>query len=101
MAQVLRQFLAAHPNAIVCNRDTPGRLVGGNVDLKGKVPVKDLIFSQLSQTKLLQCIRGIGNQLPNEDFPVGVERMDNDIQQLPNFRMKFSGLSLRLTHDGN
>jgi hypothetical protein len=42
--------------------------------------VKDLILEEALMPEFFQGISGVGNQFPNKDIPLRVERMDNYIE---------------------
>ncbi len=46
------------------------------------------LAGRLVETQLLARVRRVGNQLAHENFFVRVKRMDDDVQQLLNLRLK-------------
>ena len=53
-----------------------------DIDLKFGLELLELIVCECQIFKLVQSIRGVGNQLPQEDLLVGVKGMNDDIQKL-------------------
>jgi hypothetical protein len=49
---------------------------------------------RLIESQLFTRVRCIGNQFAHEDFFIRVKRMDDDVQQLLNLRLKMMGLGL-------
>ena len=47
-------------------------------------PVKDALVSQAHEPDLVQCIRSVADELPQEDLFIAVEGVDDQAQQLVN-----------------
>ncbi len=77
-----------HPDPVILDCDGAGGVVGGDVHFQGKGVVVDGVPRQLEMTQLFEGVTGIGDEFPDEDFPVGVEGMNDDIQQLPDFGLE-------------
>lgn len=94
-AEVLHQFLASHADAEVLDRNRLRLVIGRDVDLKVETVVEDFLFGELSVPQLFERVGGIRHQLTDEDFLLGVEGMDDDIEQLLDL-----GLELELLRCG-
>mmetsp|Transcript_17170 Transcript_17170/g.41323 ORF Transcript_17170/g.41323 Transcript_17170/m.41323 type:complete len:632 (+) Transcript_17170:278-2173(+) len=94
-SELVDHLLAGHADACVCDgEDTPG-FVCLNGDLQWHITVRNIRQPGLLQEpQLLTCITGVGNQLPDKDLLVGVQRLGNDVQQLPRLRLELHGLGL-------
>ena len=58
----------------------------------------DILLGDLRVTQFFQRIRGIRNELTHEDFFLGVERVDNDIEQLFDLSLELELLWCSLGH---
>jgi hypothetical protein len=75
--EILHQLLASHADASVGNRQCFRLGIGGDVDFQGQSRVLDVLLRGFDVTELLHGVRGIGNQLAEENFLIGVEGMDD------------------------
>ncbi len=96
---MVRQLLARHPEAIILNGEGAGLVIGGDVDFQGQLFVVDGGTGQLMVAQFFERVTGIGDQFPDEDLLVRVERVNDDIQQLPGFRLEGVRFRLRMAHD--
>ncbi len=90
-AEIGDQFFMGHADAAVGDGDGLFLVIDRDVDLQRGIGIEDLLLQQFLVPEFFQGIGRIGNQLPQKDLPLGVERMDDDIQQLIDFRLKFLG----------
>ncbi len=91
--EVLGEFLARQAVPVVRDRQRLGRVVRRDRNLQRQVRLVNLrAAGQLRVPQLLHGVRGIGHQLANEDLAVRVKRMNDDVQQLPDFRLKRLGV---------
>ena len=97
-AEVLDEFVTSHADAMVLDRDGLGLFVGGDGDLELELVVVDILFCDLRVAQFFQRIRGIGNELTHEDFFLGVERVDNDIEELFDLSLELKFLWCGLGH---
>jgi len=74
------QFLLGHADAAVRDRDDFFLVIDRDIDLQRGIGIKNLLFEQLLMAEFFQGIGRIGNQLPQKDLPLGVERVDDDIE---------------------
>ncbi len=61
-------------------------------DARRDVRLINRFAGRLVEPQLLARVGGVGNQLADENFFVRVKRMDDDVQQLLNLRLKMMGL---------
>ena len=80
-AQVVFQLLGGHADAVVGDGQGPGGLVDGEAD--GEiVPVQaGNAVGQGFVVELINGVAGVGDQLPEENLPVGVDGVDHHVQQ--------------------
>ena len=64
--------------------------VGVRLDPDGELGVAghQLGFAQRLEAQLVVGIGGVRDQLAQEDFPVAVQRMDHELQQLTDFGLE-------------
>ena len=77
-----------------CN--SPCFLIGSNIDFKRQIPLINLFLSQFLEAELFERIGSVRNELADENFLIGVKRVDNDIKELTDFGLK--RLCLRFAH---
>ncbi len=97
-AQVGDGFGAAHANAVVVDGDGVG---GGIEDAHAQFAVafQQRRLGQGLEAQLVGGVGGVGDQLAEEDFLVGVQRVDHQLQQLLDFGLEAKGFGLgRLGH---
>ena len=70
--------------ALLIHLDADGKL-GGRVE--------HILVGHHLEAQAVERIRGVGEQFPQEHLPV-VPRMDQDIEQLPGFRLEVKGLGI-------
>jgi len=91
-AQVGNGLFPRHADAVVGDGEGAGGLVEGNTDLEsGIVTIQGSVVERL-EAQLVAGVGSVGDQLPQENFLVAVERMDHQVQQLPDFSLKTQGL---------
>ena len=95
-AQVFHQFLARHADAEVLDGDGAGRVVGGEVDFERQVVVKGFLAGELQVAEFLEGVGGVGHQFAQEDFAIGVQGVDNEVEELADFGLE--GVPFRLAH---
>ena len=90
-AQVLFQFLLGHANAVI--GDGQGSCVLVDLQINGKVlPVHAHLFvREGAEVQLVHCVTGVGDQLPEKDLLVGIDRVDHHIKQPLGFCFKLFG----------
>ena len=67
-------------------------VVGGQADFEVEPVVEDFVATlKLEVAEFFHRIGGVGDQLADENLAVGVEGVDDDVQQLPDFCLKRLG----------
>jgi hypothetical protein len=61
-----------------------------NGDLQWNMGIKLDLFGQALVPVFFQGIGGIGNKFPDENIPLCIEGVDNDIQDFPGFSLEFT-----------
>ncbi len=90
--EVLDGFLAAHADAVIGDGDRARLRVGIDGDGELTASLQQIGLGQRLETQLVERVRSVGNQLAQEDFLVTVERMDHQLEQLLDLRLKAQGL---------
>lgn len=80
-AQVVFQILFAHPDAVVPDHNRPGLFIQHQIDSEILPGYVRQMLGQRPVIELVQRVAGVGNQLPQEDFPMGVNGIDHQIEQ--------------------
>ena len=93
-AQVALQVLLAHAHAVIGDGEGAHLLVGDNGDFQLAAVHRHLVIGESLIGQLVFRIAGVGNELPQEDFLVGVDGVDHQVQQALGFCLK-----LFLCHD--
>ena len=78
----LDQVVARHADAGVLDRQRPCLRVGREGDAERRVGVDHVAVGQHPEADLAERIRRVRDQLAQEDLRMGVERMDDEMQQL-------------------
>ena len=81
-------FVAGKADAVVGDGDRTGFLVERHADLEVAIITIERRIVQRFEAQLVAGIRGVGNQLAQEDFLVAVQRVDHQVQQLLDFGLK-------------
>ena len=87
-AEILDQLGLRHADAGVREGDRFRLVVGGDGDLQRQLGLEDLGAGGLEELELLRGVGGIGDQLADEDFLIGVEGVGDDLEQLPDLRLE-------------
>ena len=78
--QVLVHLLLGHPNPVVPDGQGSVLFIGNEFNLVGRpVEIRSFLL-QVQNVPLIQGIRGVGNQLPEEDILVGINGVNHHIQ---------------------
>ena len=87
-AEVLDHLIPVHANAVVADRDGVGVLVDVDTDRVIALPFQQAVVGKRRKPELVDCVRGIGNQLTQENLLVAVQRMNHQVQQLAGLGLK-------------
>ena len=87
-AQVVFQLLPGHAHAVVGHGQGTHLLVRHNGDLQVLPVHRHLIVGEGLVGQLVLRITGVGDQFPEEDLLVGIDRVDHQVQQTLGFRLK-------------
>jgi hypothetical protein len=89
-AQVRDQILLVHADAGVGDGEGLLLLVELQIDarIEGKALVR--IVDQRQVAQLVERVGGVGNELAQKDLRMGVEGVDDQLQQLADFGLKFT-----------
>ena len=87
-AQPGDDLVAVHADARVADRQGLRLFVKLNVNLQLGLGVNDIVIRQPLELEPIQGVRRIGDQLAQEDLFFGVQRVNQDIQQLLRFGLK-------------
>ncbi len=87
-AQRIHQVLAVEADAVIDNAEGLGVLVDDEADLEIGIAGNQVRFGQRQIAQAVARVGGVGYELAEEDFLVGVERVGNDVEQLADFGLK-------------
>ena len=93
-AQVGLQVLPAHAHAVVRHGEQPPLLVGHDGDFQVLPLHAHAVVGEGLVGQLVLGVAGVGDELPEKNFLVGVDGVDHQVQQPLGFR-----LELLLCHD--
>ena len=81
-AEVLVELVLGHANAIVTDGERAGILVNG--DLNAQVAAHDgaVFVLERGEVELIERIRCVGDKLTQEDFAIGVDGVNHQVEQL-------------------
>ena len=88
-AEVVDDGLPAHADAVVGDGQGAGGFVGGNADLPIAVSFQKILIRQRFEAHLVDRVGGVADQLSQEDFLLGVEGVDDQVEQLLELGLEF------------
>ncbi len=94
-AEVLDGQVARHAEAVVGHRERVFLLVEGDLDLPVLVAFQLVLVLERIELELVDGVAGVGDQLAQEDFLVGIKRMGDDVQELFQLRFELQFLRVR------
>ena len=83
-AKPLRQVFAGHANAIVRKGERLGVGIDRDLDRERRAVLDQLRLGDQFVAELLAGVGRIGDELADENLPVGIDRMDHEVQQARN-----------------
>ena len=90
-AQVFDHLLGGHADAGVLDGQRVGFGVGANADGERQVWIEHVAVGEQLEIQAGEGVGSVGDQLAQEDLALGVEGMDQDIEQLAGFSLKGDG----------
>ena len=100
-ADGLHDLLAAHADAVVAHGQGAGVLVHLDADAQVGVVLQQTVVREGLEAQLLGGVRGVGHQLTQEDFLVGIEGADDQVEHLADLRLEFQGFLMGLYSHGD
>ncbi len=98
-AEVGLELVAAHADPGIGDREGVVLVIEGDVDLERHVGIEDIGGGNALMPEFLQGICRIGDQFANKNVPLGVQRVDDDIEELLDLCLKFVGCSFHCHYD--
>ena len=89
--QVALELLGGHADTVIRDRDGAGILIEGDANGQVALVELDARILQALKVELVDGIARVGDKLAQEDFLIGVDRVDHEVEQ-------FFALGLKLTH---
>ena len=93
-AQVRDGVLTAQADAVVFDGEGLGLLVKADANLQLGAAFEQLRLGQRLEAQLVGGVGGVGDQLAQEDFLVGIQGMDHQVQQLLHLGLEAQGFFL-------
>ncbi len=87
-AQVFDQIFLVHPDPVIGNRQNITDIICQKAHLEIGITSEQIRFGNRFIAQLVARIRGVGDQLAQEDVLVGIKRVDNDIEQSANLSLE-------------
>ena len=98
-SEIFHQLVMRHANAMIGNRQGLCFLVGRDVDLQRQVGLMNVLLGRFEMAELLHRVGGIRYQLAQENFLVGVKRVDDQVEELLDFGLEGVFFGGRCAHD--
>ena len=89
--EVFDELIAGHAETGVLDGEGVGGVIGCEIDGELDVGVVDGLFRNLEVAEFFEGVRAIGDKLAHEDLLLGVEGVDDDIEQLLNLGLELVG----------
>ena len=90
-AQVALELLGGHADPVIRNSDGAGVLIKGDTNGQVALVELDARILQALKVELVDGVARVGDKLAQEDFLIGVDGVDHEVEQ-------FFALGLKLTH---
>ena len=81
-AEMVDHLVAVHPDAIIGNRQGAVLFIKRDAHAQFAIAFVQIRVGQRAEAQLVRRIGGVGNQLTQEDFFVGIQGMDHQVQKL-------------------
>ena len=82
---MVNDLVAVHPDAIISDGQRAVVFIKRYAYAQLAVAFIQIRLGQRAETQLIRRIRGVGDELAQEDFFVGIKRMDHQVQKLFHF----------------
>ncbi|OPZ22608.1 MAG: hypothetical protein BWZ10_00369 [candidate division BRC1 bacterium ADurb.BinA364] len=82
-ADVADHLVAAHADAVVRYGQGTGVLVDFDANMRVARKRLEILVGERFEAQAVQGVGGVGNQFAQENFLVGIDRVDHQIEQLP------------------
>ena len=99
--QVGDHIFPAHADAVVFEGDGLGVLVEAHTDFQLRATFQQLRLGQGFEAQFVDSVRGVRDQFAKEDFLVGIQRMDHEVQQLLYLGLEAQGFLLSFHTHGH
>jgi hypothetical protein len=101
-AEVAGRLLFAHADAAVLEHQDAASRVRLDPDLGGRVAAEHVVSREPLEARLVERVRGVGDQLSEEDLAVGVERVGDQLEEGADLSLELVlvGGRCRLSHRG-
>ena len=90
-AEILLKFLGGHTDAVVGDGDGLGGLVDGDVDAVVFPALGERLVGKRAVAGAVDGVGSVGDQFPQEDLFLGVERVNHQIQHTADFGLELMG----------
>ena len=80
--EVLNDLVAAHPDTVIGNGQCAVVFIKRDAHTQFAIAVVQIRFGQRAKTQFVRRIRGVGDKLTQEDFFIGIQGMDHQVQKL-------------------
>ena len=90
-AQIALELLGGHANAVIRDGNGAGVFIKGDANSQVALVELDARILQALKVELVDGIARVGDKLAQEDFLIGVDGVDHEVEQ-------FFALGLKLTH---
>ena len=80
--QMIDNVITVHPHAVIGNGQRTLIFIEGNTHTQLTVTFIQVRVRQCAETQLVCRIRGVRDKLTQEDFFIGIQRMDHQVQKL-------------------
>ena len=88
-AEIVDQLLAVHADAVVDHAERAGLLVGHDADLRRLAVGSQIWRRDRLVAQLVQRVRGVRNQLAQENVGLRIDRVHHQVQKLGDFGLKW------------
>ncbi len=80
--EVGHEILPVHADAVVGHAQDPRGSVHGNADVGIRKRGLQRLARERGDAQLVQRVRRVGHEFPQKNFPIGIDGVDHEVQQL-------------------